>query len=44
VIEIFPNPAENIITIVGEEDELGQIKIYTTLGQDVTHLIQKNRY
>ena len=35
-IEIFPNPTESQITIIGNILELEQVKIYNTLGQDVT--------
>ena len=37
-IEIYPNPTDNQITITGNESELKQVKIYNTLGQDVTFL------
>ena len=36
--EIYPNPTDNQITIIGSESELKQVKIYNTLGQDVTML------
>lgn len=35
-IVIFPNPTESLITLIGDKYELEQIKIYNTLGQDVT--------
>jgi hypothetical protein len=35
-IEIFPNPTESQITIAGNEYELDYVRIYNTLGQDVT--------
>ena len=38
-IQIYPNPAENQINIIGDVSELKQLKIYNTLGQDVTGLI-----
>ena len=37
-INIYPNPTSNQITIEGDKHELEQIKIYNTLGQDVTFL------
>lgn len=38
-IQIYLNPAENKINIIGDVSELKQLKIYNTLGQDVTGLI-----
>jgi hypothetical protein len=35
-IKIFPNPTESQITIAGNKYELDYVKIYNTLGQDVT--------
>jgi len=35
-IKIFPNPTENQITVSGSSIELEQVKIYNTLGRDVT--------
>ena len=40
-IEIFPNPTESQITIIGNIIELGQVKIYNTLGQDLTNFTNK---
>jgi len=45
-IEIYPNPANNQVTLLGNETELTQFKIYNTLGQDVTKftsIIEKNK-
>ena len=39
--QIFPNPTNNQITILGKQVELREIVIYNTLGQDVTSLTQK---
>lgn len=38
IIEIYPNPADNQITITGNESDLKQVKIYNILGQDLTGL------
>lgn len=40
-LELYPNPTSNKITIEGEETELKNIHIYTTLGQDVTALTKR---
>jgi len=38
---IYPNPTNNQITIQANEQELTNIKIYNTLGQDVTNRIKQ---
>ncbi len=40
-IEVYPNPATNQITIKGNSNELEEIVIYNTLGQNVTSLINQ---
>ena len=40
-IEIYPNPTNNNITLVGNKNELEDISIYNTLGQDITLLTQQ---
>lgn len=40
-IEMYPNPTNNNITIVGNENELEDIIICNTLGQNVTLLTQQ---
>ena len=40
-IEIYPNPTNNKITVMGNQNELEDIIIYNTLGQDVTLLTQQ---
>lgn len=42
-IEILPNPTEGQITIIGDVFELDQVKIYNTLGQDVTIFTKQKR-
>ena len=37
--EIYPNPANNQITLISNENELQTVRIYNILGQDVTSLI-----
>lgn len=37
-IEIYPNPAHNQITIVGNQNELKDIEIYNIMGQNVNAL------
>jgi hypothetical protein len=37
-LEMYPNPTNNQVTIIGSQSELKQVKIYNTLGQDVTVL------
>ena len=37
-LEVFPNPTENRITIIGDKTELKQVRIFNILGQDVTSL------
>tara|TARA_B100000809_G_scaffold266457_1_gene329266 strand:- start:1285 stop:2031 length:747 start_codon:yes stop_codon:yes gene_type:complete len=39
--QIFPNPTNNQITIIGNENELAEIIVYNSLGQDVTTLTLK---
>lgn len=38
-VHIYPNPTNNFITLKGHVEELAEIKIINTLGQEVTHLI-----
>jgi hypothetical protein len=38
---IYPNPAQDLITINGNRSELSQLKIYNILGQDVTDQIKE---
>jgi len=38
---IYPNPTNNQITIQANKQELSHIKIYNTLGQDVTNRIKQ---
>ena len=40
-IELFPNPVNHQLTIVGNETELKNITIYNTIGQDVTKLTKQ---
>lgn len=39
-LEVYPNPTISDITIIGEESELDEIKIYNSLGEDVTKLVE----
>lgn len=39
-----PNPTSGKITIEGSEDEIGEIRIVTLLGQDVTSEVSINRF
>lgn len=39
-----PNPTSGKITIEGSEDEIGEIRIVTLLGQDVTSDVIINRF
>lgn len=41
-MEIFPNPADDQITITGNESDLKQVEIYNTHGQNVTALTTFN--
>lgn len=44
-VEIYPNPATNQVVIKGSSDELEEIVLYNTLGQNVTlsiNLIENN--
>jgi hypothetical protein len=36
VLEVYPNPSENMITIEGEENALNEIFIYSMLGKNYT--------
>ena len=36
-VQIYPNPSENIINIVGDKSELTRIKVFNQLGHEVTH-------
>lgn len=40
-IQIFPNPAENLVTIIGIESEIENIDFYNALGQNVTAFTKK---
>ena len=40
-VVIYPNPANNQITIQANEQELQGIKIFNTIGQDVTNLTKQ---
>lgn len=40
-IQVYPNPTENQVNIVGNETGLSQMKIYNALGQDVTAQTEK---
>lgn len=40
-IEFYPNPVNKQITIVGNDDELNNITIYNSLGQDLTALTKQ---
>lgn len=41
-LQIFPNPTEGLITIFAKEEEIDQVKIYNTIGQDITNQIVIN--
>ena len=41
-LEMYPNPTNNQITIVGSSNELEKVTIYNSLGQDVTLLTQQS--
>ncbi len=44
-VQVYPNPAENEINIVGSASELDQCRIYNAVGQDVSDLtvvVRKN--
>lgn len=38
-VEIYPNPTNNKLTIIGNITELEQVKIFNNLGQDVTKFV-----
>ena len=38
-LNIYPNVTHEILTVVGEELELSELKIYNTTGQDVTSML-----
>ena len=40
-LKVYPNPTINQITIKGNESELKEVKIYNTIGQDVTASTQQ---
>lgn len=42
-IEIYPNPAEHQLVVIGNSHELEGVEIYNSLGQNVTHLVQINK-
>jgi hypothetical protein len=39
-IQLFPNPAKNQLTIMGSIDELSEFRIYNTVGQEVTSMVE----
>lgn len=39
LVNIYPNPAHNEITIASDNTELSELRIYNILGQDLSHLI-----
>jgi hypothetical protein len=39
IVQIYPNPTNNVITVNGNKEELSEIKIVNALGQEVTNLI-----
>ncbi len=39
--QVYPNPSENIINIIGDKIELKQLTIYNVLGQNVTSLTKE---
>ncbi len=41
-IELYPNPTNNLITLSGSKNELSEILIFNSVGQDVTSLISIN--
>lgn len=38
-LSIYPNPTDHLVTIIGNRNELNQIKIFDILGQDVTYKV-----
>ena len=40
-LQIFPNPTNSYITIMGKEVEFSEVIVYNTLGQDVTELTKE---
>lgn len=40
---IFPNPAENIVTVEADRNELKEVRVFNILGKEVTHLIEITR-
>jgi len=42
-LQIYPNPANNNITITGDKLELSKLIIYNSIGQNVTKLTQQNK-
>ncbi|MDC0230627.1 T9SS type A sorting domain-containing protein [Aureispira] len=40
-VEIYPNPANNQITIKGTKTQLSEFSIYNSLGQDMTNLTKQ---
>ena len=32
----YPNPTKNQVTLMGSEDELGEISIYSSIGKNIT--------
>lgn len=41
-VEIYPNPTDSYITVVGSANELSEVRIFNVVGQDVTHLTYIN--
>ncbi len=42
-IEIYPNPSKDFTTIIGRKTELDNLRIFTTIGRDVTYLVYIDR-
>lgn len=42
-INIYPNPVHDILNVSGVDLEINQVKVYNSLGQDVTPLISVNK-
>ena len=41
-VEIYPNPTDNLITVVGSTNELSEVRLFNVVGQDVTNLTRIN--
>lgn len=42
-VEIYPNPTDNKIQVIGSANELSEVHIFNLLGQDVSNLTTINR-